>query len=255
MTPDLAPAALANVLALDALWPVIATTTLAGVVYGFAGFGAALVFLPVASSLIEPRLAIAAFSLSALSSLFTLVPRAWSEMDRKVTLAMTLTATLTLPVGILLLKVLDPRAVQIAISVFAALTLAILIAGFRFRVRPGLLPSVGVAGAAGVMGGATGLLGPVVILFNLSSGDDARRMRANTLIFLTLASLFVVPQMALQGLISAEALWLGAVLFPAYGLGNIVGRGLFNPAHEGLYRYIAYAIIGASVLLGLPIFG
>ena len=242
-------------LALPQLAPLLILTFLSGMVYGFAGFGAALVFMPIASALIDPVLAIAAFALSALSSLFTLVPCAWGECDKTTTILMTLAATLTLPLGVWLLRVADPVLIRIAISALAALTLIVLIRGFRFSVRPGRTSSAAVAGAAGVMGGATGLLGPIVILFNLSSGDDARRIRANTLVFLTLGSLFVLPQMAAQGVLAPLAIWLGILMLPAYAFGGLAGRALFNPERERLYRAVAYAMIALSIVMGLPIFG
>ena len=58
----------------DAFALVLALTFVCGVIYGFAGFGAALVYLPIATMFLPPAMAIAAFSVSALSSLFTLVP-------------------------------------------------------------------------------------------------------------------------------------------------------------------------------------
>ena len=247
------PEGLAAALALPLL-PVIGITFLSGMVYGFAGFGAALVFMPVATALIDPVLAIAAFAISALSSLVTVVPTAWRDCDRPTTLAMILAANITLPAGVWLLSVLDPETIRLVVAILTAITLTVLIAGFRFTLRPGLAPSMGVAGAAGVMGGATGLLGPIVILFNLATGDEAARVRANTLIFLTLGSLLVVPQMALQGLLAPSAIWLGALMLPAYGGGNLVGRSLFAPGRGALYRRVAYTIIGLAIVAGLPIF-
>ncbi|MDU8945080.1 sulfite exporter TauE/SafE family protein [Ovoidimarina sediminis] len=247
------PEALAAAFALP-LVPVLAATALAGLVYGFAGFGAALVFMPIAAALIDPVLAIVAFALGTLSSLVTLVPAAWRQCDRRVTLLMIAAASATLPAGIWLLKILDPEAIRLAVALVAAVTLGALILGMRFTIRPGLGPSVAVAGAAGVMGGATGLLGPIVILFNLATGDGAGRVRANTLIFLTLTSLIVLPQMALQGLLKPEALWLGTIMLPFYGAGSVLGRHLFRPERERAYRIAAYAIIGLAIVTGLPVF-
>ena len=88
----------------------------------------------------------------------------------------------------------------------------------------------------------------------LASGDDARRVRANTMVFLTVSSLFVIPQMALQGLITGAALWLGALMLPTYAIGGLLGRRLFNPARENLYRNVAYTIIALAVLAGLSDF-
>lgn len=228
---------------------------LAGAVYGFAGFGAALVFMPLASALIDPRLAIAAFAVSAGVSLVTVVPRAWAVAERRAVIELLVAACLTMPLGVWLLGVVDPGALRLAISLLVLATLAALMTGWRYSARPGRSARVAVGAGTGILGAATGLMGPLVILFNLGAGAPAAVTRANTLTFLTLVSILVLPQMAVQGLIGPEALWLGALLLVPYGLGGLLGQGLFRPGQETLYRGAAYAIVGVSGVLGLPIFG
>jgi uncharacterized membrane protein YfcA len=67
------------------IW-VLVTVFVAGVVYGFAGFGSALIFMPVGVAVMTAAGAVAAFSLSALVSLVTVVPRAWRQADQRATL-------------------------------------------------------------------------------------------------------------------------------------------------------------------------
>jgi uncharacterized membrane protein YfcA len=132
-------------------------------------------------------------------------------------------------------------------------TLAALVAGWRMRAAPGTTTRLGVGAATGLVGGATGLTGPVVILLNLGAGAPASVTRANTLVFLTLSALLLLPHLWLQGLLRPEALWLGLLLVVPYALGNRIGQALFDPGAEAIYRRVAYAIIAASALVGLPI--
>ncbi|MEO0498757.1 MAG: sulfite exporter TauE/SafE family protein, partial [Pseudomonadota bacterium] len=81
--PETLIAAFSATLALPGLGWVLIVTVLAGVVYGFAGFGAALVFMPVATAFIPVETAIAAFAVSAIASLVTVVPRAWAAADKR----------------------------------------------------------------------------------------------------------------------------------------------------------------------------
>lgn len=247
------PDGLAAALALPGLWAMLAAVAVAGTVYGFAGFGAALIFLPVAVALVPPELAVAAFSVSALSSLVTVVPRAFPQTDKLALGQLLLAAMLGFPLGIWALRSWDETAIRWAVSGVVLLTLTALMAGWRMKTRPTRGARLGVGAATGVIGGATGLTGPVVILFNLGAGAAAAAMRANTLVFLTLSSLLLLPQLWLQGLLRPEALWLGLVLVVPYALGNRLGQALFDPGREGLYRTVAYAIIAASALAGLPV--
>jgi uncharacterized membrane protein YfcA len=243
----------AEALALPGLWPLIAITSLAGVVYGFAGFGAALVFMPLATTVVAPEIAIAAFSISAIASVVTVIPQAVRQADLRETGLLIAAAFLTIPLGLWLLRVVAADAIGLFVSLVVALTLAALIAGYRIRLGAGTIPRLGVGAATGVLGAATGLMGPIVILFNLSSEATVARMRANTALFLTTISLLLLPQMWLQGLLSGGAVALGLILLVPYGVGTWIGRLLFDPARKVVYTRVAYAIIAVSVVMGLPI--
>jgi uncharacterized membrane protein YfcA len=54
----------------------------AGTGYGFAGFGAALIFIPLATVFVAPGTAILAMALFGIGSAVSLLPRAWSEAER-----------------------------------------------------------------------------------------------------------------------------------------------------------------------------
>lgn len=73
--PDLLPEGVSSL----GLMLLLFTTFVAGVVYGFAGFGAALIFLPVAARIVPLEVAIAVFNISAVASVFTVVPQAWAR--------------------------------------------------------------------------------------------------------------------------------------------------------------------------------
>ncbi len=249
------PDGLQAALALPGLPWLVALTFLAGAVYGFVGFGAALIFMPLATLIIPPALAVAALNVSAVVSLITLVPRAWPATDRRQVLTMVGAGFVTMPLGVWLLTVVDPVSLRLVISGVVAVTLAALMAGWRYRVAPGPAARLAVGGATGILGSATGLMGPIVILFNLGAGAPAGPTRANTLVFLTLISLLLLPQMAVQGAIGWPALWLGLLLLLPYGLGGLLGQALFRPEHEMLYRRAAYGTILAALIAGLPVWG
>lgn len=242
-----------DLIALPGFGWVLAATFTAGLVYGFAGFGAALVYMPVATAVIAPPLAIGAFAVSALASLVTLVPQAWREADRPNTVLMLGAAVLSAPLGIWLLRTVDTTLLRWTLSVIITATLLALILGWRYQTRPTRPVRACIGAAAGVMMGSVGLNGPLVILFQLGGQDDIARSRANTLVFLTLSSLSLLPLMALQKVIGWEALILGLMLLLPYAGGTLIGRALFDPARTALYRRVAYGVVAGAVILGLPI--
>lgn len=249
------PDGLIAALTLPGLWAVLGAVAAAGLVYGFAGFGAALVFTPVAVAFVAPETAIAAFSLSALVSLFTVVPGALREADLKATGWMIGAAIVTTPLGVWALAVADRDTVRLVVAVVVLTTLAALMLGWRMQAPPGVIGRVGIGAGSGVLGGLTGLNGPIVILFQLAGGDSAARSRANLIIFLTITSISFVPQLWFQGLLRPEALWLGLVLMPVYAVATRAGKALFRADRDVIYRRVAYVIIGVAGVSALPVWG
>lgn len=247
-------AVLNDTLSLPGLGWVLAVTVLAGVVYGFAGFGAALVFMPVATIFIPVETAVAAFAVSAVASFVSVVPRAWAAADKRAVVWMIAVAGLTLPIGIYILGRTDVTTMRWAVLGVTTATLVALIWGWRYNTAPTMVARTGVAAATGVVGGATGLVGPIMILFQLSGQDSVSRSRGNTLVFLTCTGLLTAPLMAVQGLLSVEAVVLGLMLIVPYGLASRFGQMLFDPSRQGLYRRVAYGIIALAIVMGLPIY-
>ena len=247
------PEGLATALAAPGLIPVMAAVLSAGLVYGFAGFGAALIAIPVLTSFMEPEVAVVAFGLAGLGSAVTMLPRVWPQADRRATAWMVLAAMATAPAGLWVLVHADPRPLRWLICGVAGGTLVLVAAGWRLRLGSGPRVRLTLGAAAGALGGATGLTGPLVILTNLASGDGAARMRANLASFLSLLNFVFLPALLALGAVGAGALWLGLMMLPVYMLGTEVGARLHRPGRERLYRWLAYVVVGAAVVLALPL--
>jgi uncharacterized membrane protein YfcA len=250
------PDALAAVLADPGLPFVCLVSLIAGLVYGFAGFGSALIFMPLATLFVTPAVAVAAFSMSALASFVTVVPGAWKVADRRTVMLMVGACVVFTPLGVLALRFAPEDAVRLAIGCMTLMTLGALLAGWRVPVGFGLKSRLGIGALAGITGGSTGLNGPPVILFNLGTeGQPVAVTRGNLAVFLTVSSLSFLPQLWVQGMLPAQALWLGALLLVPYGIGTAVGTWLFRPGWAWFYRRFAYALIGVAGLAALPIWG
>lgn len=248
------PEGLALVLAEPGLPFLVAISLVAGLVYGFAGFGSALIFVPLASTILPPAVAIAAFCLSALASFVTVVPAAFRIADRRSVAVMIAACILFTPLGIVALRLAPAEAIRLGVAALTLLTLAALVLGWRVPVGAGARAKFGIGALAGLTGGSTGLNGPPVILFNLGTeGQPVAVTRANLTFFLSMTSITFLPQLWLQGLLPGDVIWLGVVLLVPYALGTRGGAWLFRPERAGLYRRIAYALIGAAGLAALPI--
>jgi uncharacterized membrane protein YfcA len=249
------PDALAAAFATDGLIWLAAAIFVAGMVRGFSGFGSGLVFLPLASVVLGPVAAITVLIVADFLGPLVLLRRAardvyWPDLAR-----LTGAMLLALPLGVALLLVMDPEPFRYVLSLLAAAMLACLILGLRYRGRltPPLVYATGAA--SGLVGGAVGLPGPPIILLYLASGLPAPVVRATTLLLLFAYDVLMLGLFWLNGRFLAEAVWLGLLLAGPNVAGNWAGGAVFVPGRERLYRGVAYAIIAASAVIGLPLWG
>lgn len=232
---------------------VVFACVLSGITYGFAGFGAALIFMPIAMQVVGPEAAVTLLSLTALGSIISVLPQAVRQADLRAVGWMLVPAIVMLPFGVWLLRTVDEVLLRWVISGLVLATLLALLTGWRYRGRPGPLSWISVGSAVGIFGGSTGLNGPPVILFQLGGQDSAERSRANTIVLLTTTGFLVLPFLWLQGGVEGRWVIVGLGLVPIYALAGYTGRRLFNPDRVGLYRAVAYVIVAVAAIAGLPV--
>lgn len=247
------PEAFGAALATPGLPWLLLAIGVAGVVRGFTGFGTALIFVPVAGIFLAPQVVVGVMMLTGLVSSAALLPRAWGQADRREVGLLALAAVLTVPLGLWLMTQLDPVLIRWCVAVIAGITLAALISGWRFSGRVNHPQLAGIGAAAGGIGGLTGLTGPAVILFYLAGQSVAQRVRANTILFLAALDVVIVANLLFRGAVTAGLVTLALVLAVPYLITSLIGQALFDPRHERLYRWAAYAVIGLAVLSGLPL--
>lgn len=245
--PDL----LAQTLALPGLGWLVIIAFVAGLVRGFAGFGTALVFLPVAAQIIDPVWAVTVLIVMDLAGPAPAIPRALKDGHPKDLLRLVAATALALPFGMAVLFAVDSNLFKLAVSVISLIMLVILMSGKRYqgKVTPPIVWTTG--GIAGVLGGAAGIPGPPVILLYMASSHTARVIRANTTAYLFFFDAMMLIGFAFVGRLAGLPLILGLLVMVPNLMGNLVGGAVFNPKYESLYRYVAYLIIAASSLSGL----
>src|ERR1043165_4722938 len=72
---------------------------ISGTARGFSGFGSALIFMPLASSIAEPRLVAALLLIIDFIAAAPMIPGAWRQADRKATAIMVFGALIGVPIG------------------------------------------------------------------------------------------------------------------------------------------------------------
>lgn len=242
-----------DLLATPGLSVIIFAAILAGLVRGFAGFGTAMVFLPIASSVASPVWALSIMVIMDVIGPLPNVPRALRDGHPRDVMRLTAGLLIGLPVGVFILSLMAPDVFRYGVSIIALVLLIALISGLRYRgvlTKP-LIYTTG--GLGGFLAGCSGLAGPPVIMLYMASTHPASVIRANLMLYLICADILMLALFAISGFLSLTPVLLGFVVAVPYLLANIVGAAIFKPEYEKAYRIAAYAIIAASAVTGMPV--
>src|SRR3984885_16050401 len=231
---------------------ICAVAFVSGTARGFSGFGSALIFMPLASSLAGPRLVAALLLIIDFVAAAPLVPNAWKHADRRATGVMVLGALVGVPVGTWFLSRLDPVTTRWIISGFVAALLLLLLSGWRYRGKDYAALSVGIGALAGFCSGLAQTGGPPIVGYWLGRPMAPVIARANILLFFGASDFFSLVSYAVAGLITPDSIWFSLLVGPVYGIGVWFGSQLFGRASEKLFRAICYALIAAAAIVGLP---
>jgi uncharacterized protein len=232
---------------------LLATAFIAATARGFSGFGAALIFVPLASTVVSPKLASPLLLITDAVLAVGFIPDAWRNADKREVSIMALGAAIGIPLGTLMLVHLDPIHIRWAIVVLASAMLALLVSGWRYHGKPTRPLTFTVGGLAGVCSGAAQTGGPTVVTYWLGSPHAPLIVRANIILYFSISTAIAMVSYSIGGVLTLEVLKLALVVGPMYGLGLFLGSRLFGVADEALFRRLCYGLIAAAVVISLPV--
>src|SRR5580700_319800 len=224
---------------------ICAIAFVSGTARGFSGFGSALIFMPLASSMAAPRLVAALLLIIDFVAAAPLIPNAWARADRRATAVMAFGALIGVPIGTYFLNRLDPVTTRWIISAFVFALLMLLLSGWRYRGREHAALSVGVGGLSGFCSGLAQTGGPPIVGYWLGRPIASIIARANILLFFGASDFFSAVSYAATGLITADSIKFAFMVGPVYGVGVWFGASLFGKASEQMFRAICYVLIAA----------
>jgi hypothetical protein len=152
-----------NDVSIKAAIAICTVAFISGTARGFSGFGSALIFMPLASSLAAPRLVAALLLIIDFVTALPLVPNAWKHAEHRATAVMVSGALVGVPIGTWLLSRLDPVTTRWIISGFVFALLLLLASGWRYRGKDRPAISAGIGGMSGFCSGLAQTGGPPIV--------------------------------------------------------------------------------------------
>ena len=236
-----------------ALLPAMVAIGVAGLVRGFAGFGGAMLFMPFATFLFDPRLAVVAFFIIDTLIAAPLIWNALKKWDWRTVVPCILGAWSGVWFGAYLLATTDPLVLRWAICGIIVALVVLMLSGWRYTKQPVASLSLAVGASAGVLGGISQVSAPPVVAYWISGPSPSAIIRANLIAFFFFASIGSFVAFLGNGVFTPQTVGLAVWLAPAYGVAIFLGAHLFKGAGDGLFRKVAFAMILVAAITSLPI--
>jgi uncharacterized protein len=235
-------------------WIVALTAFVAAVVRGFSGFGAGLIFMPIAAALLGPKSAAGILYIIDTILILPFVAKAVRIADWHDVTPLAIGAVVAVPIGVFVLLHADTAPLRWGLSLTILASIGALAAGLRYRGPTRVPLSLAVGAIAGFLSGAVQIPGPPVLIYWLGRKVVSATMRANAIVFFMFTTVIAGIGFLYGGIFTAEVMAKSAALFPVYAVGIFAGSQLFGRASETTYRGIAYATILAAAIVSMPVF-
>lgn len=224
-----------------------------GVVRGLAGFGMAILLVPVAALTMPPAEAVALSNLLGLLIGLTEIRRIIDNAERTARL-IAVVAVATTPLGMMAIAALVPDIARLLLALIATAAFAAVLLPQRPPHPPGMVATGLVGVASGLLNGFAGMPGPPVAPYYLGRRIPPMVARASMMLIFLATSACGVGTGLVLGVADHRTLLLGLVLFPAVLLGNWLGGHAFGRVGPLVWRgFTAVVLAGAAISAGLKV--
>lgn len=233
------------------IWIAMGITLLSGVIRGFSGFGSAMAQAPVFAILFSAPQAVATMAGLGLLASIQLQAGVWRETAWREVIPISAAAALTIPLGVAVLRLLEPELMRRGISALVLVMVVILMTGWRYPGRPGPWAALAAGGISGLINGSTGVGGPPVVLYLLAGPNPAHTNRANLITYYIFLNGLTFITLLIGGVVTWQTFARTALLFPTQLVSLFAGAWLFRRAPDAIYRRIAMGLLLAIAGFGL----
>ena len=226
---------------------VIAVLLVAAAAQTVAGFGMALVAVPFLVTVLDVKDAVVIVAIASMLNTALVARSVWRHIPTSTVTTLLLGSFAGMPFGLLFLLFMPQDALRLTVGIAAILMTAAIVLGLRWggRARTGELFAGAISGALNT---STGMNGPPVVLYLQSRAIPTAEFRGALSSFFFLSGAATLITFAFTGVISLDALAMGAACLPAVLAGNWTGHQLLGRLDELTFRRIVVLLLIATAL-------
>ncbi len=223
----------------------------AAFVRGLAGFGMALLLVPVLGLTVAPQSAVVTTTILGLLVGLVGIRKIWGHSEASVR-PIALLAMLATPVGLWLLNRTDPNLARVLIAFVAFGAFVMVLLPKRSETHRPSRIETGLTGVAtGILTGFAGMPGPPVIPYYLRRRITSQTARASMMAIFLWTSIAGCGSALALGIMSHREPLLAMILYPAVLIGNALGSLAFGRVNDWVWRTFTGTVLGAAALIAL----
>ncbi|MBB4124396.1 sulfite exporter TauE/SafE family protein [Martelella radicis] len=220
---------------------------------GFAGFGMALVSMPLLILLVPPTSAILALMVVQIVLSSFDMRECMIFADRRAVSILAIAALCGTPIGLIAIGFVPLYLAQIIIGVIAGVAALVLFFGLSLKSDTGIVSTGLVGFFSGLFGGLAAAPGPPVVAYFLARDISAREKRASMILLFAVMAVFALLTAAARGTLSLDIILLGLISSPFCYLGSALGAACFRRGSDDGYRVLALVAMEFSALFSIAL--
>ncbi len=212
-----------------------------------AGFGFALLAVPLMTLAIEPKIAVVVSALTGVAVTSWQAFNGRAEADRVLVRRMTIAAYLGMPLGLLVFITVNDDVLRLLLGI--AVLVAVVLLALRFNLHSaGPRLDYGAGFISGVLNTSLSTNGPPLVFVLQARQLSAVTFRATISTVFALSNILGLTLFAVSGKITREGLVASAVTIPAVLLGQLLGYPFRKHVHGERFRWLVLVLLTAAAI-------
>jgi len=233
------------------IYSIVFTVFIASIIRGFNGFGFSAICIS-GFSFILPAIEIIPIilALEVIISIF-MVPYIWNKIDWKFVFKILLGIIIGSPIGLYLLKDLNPGTTHLSVCLLVIFFSILLMKGYSNQKINNDYGKIFTGIISGTLNGLTTLGGMPVALFLLTTGIQPVVIRGSLAALFFLTDIYAFILSAFLGIVDMTTIYRVIPLIFILPIGVFIGNKFFIKSKEETYRKIVFYVLIFISLLGI----
>lgn len=228
----------------------LSTALAASFVRGLAGFGLAILLVPVLALTLTPVEAVMIANFEMLFIGMLEIKRLVRNAERSAWIISGLVVVTTAP-GLMLLSITPPDLARLLIAIVALAAFALFLLPQRSADMPGPVQTGLTGVTSGILTGFAGMPGPPVVPYYVGRAIPRTVAKPSMLLIFTVASVAAIVSGFALGAVEGRIVLLSVGLFPAVMIGNWLGGLAFGKVSDTVWRVFTGGVLSLAALAAL----